>query len=188
MLGSNVCRAHGGAAPQTRAKAQRRLDQAADGLVQRLLGFALDGEVADREALLAIRDALDRAGITAKYALELSAATEPKPYEEVFAGIAKITRAESHARRGLPAPPELDVVDAELVPPQALPVSAPSAAVGAAERPSRADAPANEPAAPTAPIVLTQAILTYEEAAVVMRASRVRTQPARRKRRVRRVR
>jgi hypothetical protein len=41
MLGGNVCRAHGGAAPQTRAKAQRRLVQAADVLVQRLLGLAL---------------------------------------------------------------------------------------------------------------------------------------------------
>ena len=39
MLGGNVCRSHGGAAPQTRAKAQRRLQQAADVLVQRLSGF-----------------------------------------------------------------------------------------------------------------------------------------------------
>lgn len=30
MLGGNVCRSHGGAAPQTRAKAKRRLEQASD--------------------------------------------------------------------------------------------------------------------------------------------------------------
>ena len=64
-------------------------------------------------------------------ALELSASAEPKPYEEMLmgiTGIAYITREESRARRGLPAPetPELpappaarellEVVDAELVP------------------------------------------------------------------------
>jgi hypothetical protein len=56
--------------------------------------------------LAVIRDALDRAGITAKQALELSAATEPKPYDDILAdiaGVAQITRAESGAARGLPA-------------------------------------------------------------------------------------
>ena len=67
-----MCRAHGGAAPQTRAKAQRRLQQAADVLVQRLLGLALDCEATDAVALQAIRDALDRAGLGTKQALELS--------------------------------------------------------------------------------------------------------------------
>ena len=71
MLGGNVCRSHGGAAPQTRAKAQRRLQQAADVLVQRLLSFALDGRVADPVALAAIRDALDRAGLNPKTAIEI---------------------------------------------------------------------------------------------------------------------
>ncbi|MGB8505547.1 HGGxSTG domain-containing protein, partial [Mycobacterium sp.] len=47
IRGANVCRVHGGAAPQVRAAAKRRLEQAADVLVQRLLGFALDGKVAD---------------------------------------------------------------------------------------------------------------------------------------------
>jgi len=76
-LGGNVCRAHGGAAPQTRAKAQRRLQQAADALVQRLLSFALDGKVADPVALQAIRDALDRAGLSPKTGIEVEAALKP---------------------------------------------------------------------------------------------------------------
>ena len=122
MMGGNVCRVHGGAAPQTRAKAKRRLEQAADALVQRLLQFALDGRVDDNVALHAIRDALDRAGLGAKAALELSVA-EPRPWEDIMgdlAGVASITRAESRARRGLPddtpAPAEpYEVVDAELV-------------------------------------------------------------------------
>jgi hypothetical protein len=65
MLGGNVRYHHGGNAPQVKAKAQRRLQQAADSLVQRLLGFVLDGDVADPVALQAIRDALDRAGLGA---------------------------------------------------------------------------------------------------------------------------
>ncbi|BBX53146.1 hypothetical protein GCM10009645_54040 [Mycolicibacterium poriferae] len=44
--GANVCRVHGGAAPQVKAAARRRLDRAADVLVQRLLGMALDGNTA----------------------------------------------------------------------------------------------------------------------------------------------
>ncbi|MGE2835132.1 hypothetical protein [Mycobacterium sp. SMC-4] len=77
MLGGNVCRVHGGAAPQTRAKAQRRLQQAADALVQRLLQFALDGDVDDPTALRAIRDALDRAGLTAKTGVEVELVASP---------------------------------------------------------------------------------------------------------------
>lgn len=125
MLGGNVCRSHGGAAPQTRAKAQRRLQQAADVLVQRLLSFALDGQVADPVALQAIRDALDRAGMNPKTAVEVSLA----PYEQVLAGladVAHIPRAESRQRRGVPEPqlpeplelPAADdnaVIDAEVV-------------------------------------------------------------------------
>lgn len=129
--GANVCRVHGGSAPQVKAAAKRRLDQAAEVLVQRLLAFALDGDTSENVALHAIIAALDRAGLSVKQALELSASAEPKPYEEMLmgiTGIAHITRGESRARRGLPAPetPELpappaarelpEVVDAELVP------------------------------------------------------------------------
>ena len=126
-----MCRVHGGSAPQVKAAAKRRLDQAAEVLVQRLLAFALDGDTSENVALHAIIAALDRAGLSVKQALELSASAEPKPYEEMLmgiTGIAHITRGESRARRGLPAPetPELpappaarelpEVVDAELVP------------------------------------------------------------------------
>lgn len=91
MLGGNVCRAHGGAAPQTRAKAQRRLQQAADILVQRLLGLALDGDTPDAVALQAIRDALDRAGLGAKQALELSA--KPlAPWEKMWTSPTRAVR------------------------------------------------------------------------------------------------
>jgi hypothetical protein len=63
-----------------RAKAQRRLQQAADVLVQRLLSFALDGNVADPVALQAIRDALDRAGLKPGIDLDVRLA----PFQTIF--------------------------------------------------------------------------------------------------------
>jgi len=63
ILGGNVGYHHGGSTPQVKARAQRRLQQAADAMAQRLRSFALDDDVADPVALVAIRDALDRAGL-----------------------------------------------------------------------------------------------------------------------------
>jgi hypothetical protein len=121
--GANVCPVHGGSAPQVKAAARRRLDQAADVLVQRLLKFALDGDVADNVALAAIRDALDRAGMGAKteVAVEVKA-----PWEELLGDVAHVTKAQHEAmKRGeplpptpppaLPAPADADIVDAEVV-------------------------------------------------------------------------
>jgi hypothetical protein len=199
MLGGNVCRAHGGAAPQTRAKAQRRLQQAADILVQRLLGLALDGDVPDAVALQAIRDALDRAGLGAKQALELSA--KPlAPWEEMMIDFANTSRARHEAleqlvRRGepLPAllsppPARIDIVDAEVVPPREAHDSGPRTAIGGADRPDTADAPADISAMSTAPVAPPPRALNQDEAADVMRASRVRTNSVRREERKRRAR
>ena len=75
-------------------------------MARELLGIAIGAE-SEAVKLAAIRDALDRAGITAKAALEVSAAAEPKPYDDLLAsitGIATLTREESRAQRGLPAP------------------------------------------------------------------------------------
>ena len=109
MLGGNVCRAHGGAAPQTKAKAQRRLQQAADALVQRRRGRALPGEGADHLALAAIRDALDRAGLSAKTAVEVEVAL--KPWEQIaddaFTTIESGSLAAYRAARGGQPPPAL---------------------------------------------------------------------------------
>lgn len=126
MLGGNVCRSHGGNAPQVKAKAQRRLQQAADALVQRLLGMALDGDTPDHVALAAIRDALDRAGLGARQAVEVE--LTKAPYEELLSDVLHVTRAQHEAmKRGEPlspvppralhAPPDSDsaVIDAEVV-------------------------------------------------------------------------
>lgn len=118
MLGGNVCRAHGGNAPQTRAKAQRRLEQAADSLVQRLLGMALDGQVDDPTALRAIVAALDRAG----FAVTTKVAVGPTPaFEQIFTGIARGIGRDGKPAPTLPDPPALapaepgEIVDAEIV-------------------------------------------------------------------------
>ena len=129
--------------------------------------------------LQAIRDALDRGGVTAKAAVELSA--QPlKRYEEILrdmAGIATVARAESRARRGLPvddtpalAAEPLEVVDAELVPEpgkQEPPVSRPSHAVAepAHPRPSR-NLPGDKTAAATGHVAPPPrfGVLTFEEA------------------------
>jgi len=85
--GANVCLAHGASAPQVRAAAKRRLDQAADVLVQRLLNFALDGNTSDNAALQAVIAALDRAGIIKPAQLDVTVGT-PQAWELVFDSIA----------------------------------------------------------------------------------------------------
>ena len=70
MTGSNVCRMHGGSAPQVKAKARRRLLEAVDPLMAELLRIALNDKDT-RTRLAAIRDALDRAGLAAVKQVEV---------------------------------------------------------------------------------------------------------------------
>ena len=126
--GANVCPVHGASAPQVKAAAKRRLDQAADVLVQRLLGLALDGRVDDPIALRAIIAALDRAGIVVPNTVDITVG--PKPWEQIFDGIAGGSREESRRGRGYVEDPlaldapvgddddagsACEIVDAELV-------------------------------------------------------------------------
>jgi hypothetical protein len=173
MLGGNVCRIHGGSAPQTRAKAQRRLAQAADVLVQRLLQFALDGKVADPVALQAIRDALDRAGLSPKQSVEVE--VELKPWEQMMQDIVferGVTRAEHNARRGLAMP----VIDAEVV---ESPDTGASSHVRAQEREDHLDTPPTRPATPRRP---RSAQLDSAEEAVAETTSANRRSTRRRRR------
>jgi len=125
--GANVCRVHGGSAPQVKAAAQRRIQQALDAAAKRLTGFAFDEGVSESIALAAVNGILDRGGLGAKEAVELSA-KPPEPWEELLGDVAQITKAQHEAlKRGeaftpAPAPqPALppaheDLVDAEVVP------------------------------------------------------------------------
>lgn len=119
MQGQTVCGTHGGRAPQAKRKARQRIDEAADRMAARLLGFAENENVPAYVALAAVQDALDRAGLKPPTQVEVGVT---QPYEEVMAGIAGIahlTREESRAQRGLPAlapadptaPLDVEVVD-----------------------------------------------------------------------------
>jgi hypothetical protein len=163
-----------------KAKARERLERAADLLALELLGIATRAE-SESVKLAAIRDALDRAGVSAKQALELSAATtEPKPYEEMLmgiSGIATVTRAEHYEARGLPAP-ELpapparalpaEVLDAELVEP------ASDTAESAPNRPAEVRTEPEPPDGPPEPPLATPSLVTMEEAVTETRIREVR--------------
>jgi hypothetical protein len=80
--GGTVCGTHGGRAPHIKKAARARLENAADRLARQLLGMAEDPDMAPAVKLAALRDALDRAGIGARTALDVS--VELKPYEKLF--------------------------------------------------------------------------------------------------------
>lgn len=105
IAGSTVCRFHGGAAPQVKAAARARLENAADRMARNLLRL---GEQAESEAvqLGATNSALDRAGILKPTQVEIGPMS-PKPYEEIFEDIGGGSREESRARRGF-VPPSVD--------------------------------------------------------------------------------
>lgn len=109
-----LCASHGGNAPAVRAKARLRLENAADRMAKQLLGIASDEETPLPLRLSAIRDVLDRTGITAKTAVEVEVGPTPA-WKEVFdAAILGGSRAESRARRGI-ADDGGAVLDAEVV-------------------------------------------------------------------------
>ena len=71
MRGGNVCRMHGGGAPQVRRRAQERILAAADTAAARLIEFMNDRRVPWPVRLTAARDLLDRAGLNAKTTVEV---------------------------------------------------------------------------------------------------------------------
>lgn len=109
IKGAVVCATHGGQAPQVKAKAKARLENAADRMAKELLHIAVDDDAPPAVKLNAIKDALDRAGLSPKQSVELEVGPL-KPWEAALEGITGGSRAESRARRGLP----LDDVDRAL--------------------------------------------------------------------------
>ncbi|MEZ0354094.1 hypothetical protein [Mycobacterium sp. pR1184] len=175
--GANVCRVHGGAAPQVVAKARERLALAADRMARELLGIAAGAE-SEAVKLAAVKDALDRAGLSAKQSVELSA-KEPEPWEELTLSVVRTSREDWLRRRGLPpkgptapAAPPLEVVDAELVPEPDERIAPHASSTGATrDADDRGDEPAGTPATPGRPP--SRALVPLEDAtAEVARANR----------------
>ncbi|WP_461418311.1 hypothetical protein [Gordonia sp. GN26] len=101
IAGGNVCPAHGGLAPHIQAKARARLQSAADRMAKELLKIAVSDDAPDNVKLAAIRDALDRAGLSSRTAVEVEVGPS-KGFEQVLeAMVTGGSRAESRARRGL---------------------------------------------------------------------------------------
>jgi hypothetical protein len=99
ILGSTVCRYHGGAAEHVKRAARARIENATDLVAKELISIALSGD-SDATRVTAIKDLLDRGGLKAPSEVVLSAGHRP-PYEDVFEDISSGSRAESRARRGL---------------------------------------------------------------------------------------
>lgn len=98
--GGTVCATHGGRSPQVKRAARVRLEMAADRMAKELLGIASADDAPPAVKLAAIRDALDRAGLGAKTAVEVEVGL--KPFEELLTDMTmgSGSRAESRARRG----------------------------------------------------------------------------------------
>ena len=62
--GTNVCRMHGGAAPQVKMKAEQRIREAADPAAAKIVSLMQNPKVPYFLQLAAARDLLDRAGIS----------------------------------------------------------------------------------------------------------------------------
>jgi hypothetical protein len=101
--GTNVCDFHGAKAPQVKRKARERLEEATDRLARELLSMATDPNVSESVRLSAIKDALDRRGVSAKTAVEVEVGP-PKPWEQIMDGLAVIesgSRADFRRSRGV---------------------------------------------------------------------------------------
>jgi hypothetical protein len=71
IKGANVCRAHGGAAPQVQRKAAERIAHASDVAVMKLLALMQDPDVPKAVQAAVARDLLDRANVSGKTTVEL---------------------------------------------------------------------------------------------------------------------
>lgn len=118
-----LCVSHGAGAPAVRRKARVRLEMAADRMAKELLGIATDSDTPPAVKLAAIRDSLDRAGLSAKTAVEVEVGPT-KAFESILASmVGGGSRAESRARRGVgneDGQPdwlreELEIVEAEVI-------------------------------------------------------------------------
>lgn len=86
--GSNVCRTHGGAAPQVKRAAALRLLMAADSVAGELVRIALSKTASDATKVQAIFGILDRAGLNPRQAVDVDVAVGLKQSpEDIYANV-----------------------------------------------------------------------------------------------------
>ncbi|WP_155956894.1 hypothetical protein [Rhodococcus sp. UNC23MFCrub1.1] len=110
-----LCVSHGGGAPQVRRQARIRLERAADRMAKELLRIATDEDTPPATRLASITQALDRAGITAKTAVEVTVGPAA-PWESVLENLVGGSRSESRAARGVEDPDAGEIIDADWLP------------------------------------------------------------------------
>ncbi len=106
--GASVCRKHGGGAPQVKAKAAERILAASDMAAGRLIGFMNDERVPYTVRLAATKDLLDRAGVGGRQPVQV----EVSLFEQLITGTGGTILYDLKT-------PEGDIVDAEVVDPEA---------------------------------------------------------------------
>jgi hypothetical protein len=97
--GAAVCRSHGGNAPQVQAKARERLAVLVDPAIKKLGEFIRDGGLSP-QALAAVRDVLDRAGLQAPKVLELHTVDEAAVLAALAAAEAELAELSELGEQG----------------------------------------------------------------------------------------
>lgn len=111
VSGATVCWHHGGNAPQVVAAARRRLMAASNNMAVLLMRIAEDETTPAAVRVAAIKDVLDRAGVTVKQEVEITV----QPWQAIVEGI--VSEVPDEQIRTLGALNEDDTVDAEVVEP-----------------------------------------------------------------------
>lgn len=112
IQGGSTCPTHGGRAPQVQRAARTRLANAADRMARELLKMAVDENVSDSVKLAAIRDALDRGGVSAKSEVDVSITA--KPFEQILDNLESGSRSDFRRSQGIEGSeeqPQIEPVD-----------------------------------------------------------------------------
>lgn len=123
VRGATVCRMHGGAAPQVKAKAAQRLAERVMPMLATLDRIANDESLPPAVRLAAVRDWLDRAGIKEAIALEIAV----QPWEHVLHIDGLVSEMDTDKIQPWGTPRDLSVIDHEPVaaPAEDVPASPP---------------------------------------------------------------
>jgi hypothetical protein len=106
--GGFMCRTHGGSTRHQINKARIRLEMQAIPLVRKLAEIAFDDTKPAAVQLDAVKDSLNRIGVTKPAQVEVGPIT---PFEEIFDGIVSGPRSESRQSRDIGEPESIDPQD-----------------------------------------------------------------------------